>query len=485
MDIFDNLILASTNKESLSAFIEDNSQDLYDFLLTQSFEDLSTSKIKIEDYILKNLKIIRLLDFSVKNTRTFITLLLDVSERFSFFMSFQRLHRLLVRNNCEIGSRLEASSLYLTNVKSISDYNERILIVLEKLSESYKNEEDNEDRVVGAVINYYAQVVHNFSNQNLKGVLEFKENLVFYEEKFYYLKNEIIQSILNVDISDNILAFNEIQKKLDAFLKRTKKYSSFIKGNLLIEENTNYSTLLNDVDSNFRSIRKISVNHYNATNDALIFYSLQRGVQVLTDEKQLFTYLFSYGLMHFEKMRSSFSSLPTNIINNNIHIIDWGCGQALASISLLEYFSEDKDSFKKVTLVEPSEIALKRASLHVKKLSSNINIVTINKDLDSLKSADFPQTSSEINIHLFSNILDIDLFVMTQLVDLIKTTFKGENYFVCASPYINDLKTSRLDSFMKSFLAMPTFELLKNISNRKGDWVNNWSRVVRVFKYDY
>lgn len=483
MDIFDKLILASTNKESLSSFIEDNTQELYDFLLTQSFEDLSTSKSKIEDYILQNLKVIRLLDFSIDNTKIFISLLLDVSERFSFFMSFQRLHKLLVRNKCEIGSRLEASSLYITGVTSISDYNERVLGILEKLSESYKNEEDNEDRVVGSVINFYAQVVHNFSDQNLQGVLQFKANLISYKEKFHYLKNDAIHTILSIDVSDNILAFNEIQSQLDTFLKRTKKYSSFIEGNLLIEENTPYSLLLNEANPNFISIRRISVSQWAGINESSVFYSLQRGVKVLTEEKQLFSYLYSYGKMHFKKMTTSFSYLPDVLFNDDIHTIDWGCGQGLATISLLDYFEENKECFIKVTLIEPSELAIKRASLHVQKLNSNINILTINKDLDSLNDSDFIQNDSKVKIHLFSNILDIDLFSLTQLIDLVKTTFVGENYFVCASPYVTQLKTSRLNSFVSSFLNNKNFEEFIRIDETKGNWSGtNWSRIIRVFK---
>jgi 2-polyprenyl-3-methyl-5-hydroxy-6-metoxy-1,4-benzoquinol methylase len=484
MDIFDKLISASSNKESLSAFIEDNTQEIYDFLLTQSFEDLTTSKNRIEDFILQNLGVIGLLDFSSDSTKTFISLLLDVSERFSFFMSFQRLHKLLVRNNCEIGSRLEASSYYLKGVNSISDYNERISCTLEKLSESYNYEEDSEDRVVGAVINYYAQVVHNFSNQNLKGVIEFRTNLISYKEKFHFLKNDTIHEILNIDISDNILAFNEIQKKLDTFLKRTKKYDLFIEGNLLIEESTPYSLLLNDANPNFVSIRQISVNQWQNINESSVFYSLQRGVKVLTEEKQLFSYLYSYGKMHYKKMTTSFSYLPDGFYNRNIHIIDWGCGQGLATISLLDYFNESMELFKKVTLIEPSELAIKRASLHVQKLNSNIDILTIHKDLDSLTSTDFIQDSFNVKVHLFSNILDIDLFSLTQLVELIKKTFYGENYFVCASPFVNTLKTSRLDSFVKSFSTEQNFTRIKEINNRNNEWINGWTRVVRVFKVD-
>ena len=73
MDIFDKLMLASTDEVQLSVFIKENNQRLYDFLLTQSFTELSKSKSKIENYISTNLRTIRHLDFSAESTVIFTT----------------------------------------------------------------------------------------------------------------------------------------------------------------------------------------------------------------------------------------------------------------------------------------------------------------------------------------------------------------------------------------------------------------------------
>lgn len=480
MDIFDKLISATT--DNLPEFLESNINELYDFLLTQKFEELSRHKIKIEGYILKNLKLFKNLNFTNSYVFTFITLLLDVSERFSFFMSFEQLYKLLHKNDCEISNRLEASSLFLIGVTNIKDYEERISPILEKLSESYETEEDNEDRVVGTIINYYSQVVNNFGSQNLEGVLKFRKILISHNETFHLLKNNTIQSVLNIDITNNVIAFNEIQHQLDTFLKRTETYNSFITG-FLIEENTEYSTLLKNVNSNFNSIRQLSTSKWQGITDNSVFYSLQRGVKILTEENQLFSYLYSYGKMHHNKMTSSFDYLPEVVIDTNIEIIDWGCGQGLASISFLDYYNENISNVKDITLIEPSEIALKRASLHVQKFNDKINIKTINKDLDSLSNLDFNSTNKNRKIHLFSNILDIDLFSLSNLIELIKNNFNGENYFICASPYVNILKTNRLDSFVDSFSTKDNFELIIKINNKKGEWNgNNWTRVIRIFK---
>lgn len=484
MDIFDDLIAASSSKESLSSFLDEHIQELYDFLLTQKFEDLNSNKSKIETYIFQNLRLFRTLDFSNSNTITFITLLLDVSERFSFFMPFQRLYRLLEQNHSEISNRHQASALFLIGIQNIANYEERIINFLEKLSDSYENEEDNEDRIVGTIVNYYAQVVNNFANQNQNGVQQFKENLISQTENFHFLKNTLIQKILNLEIVNNVKAFAEIQYHLDVFLKRTKTYNTFLKG-FLIEENTDYSLLLEKTESNFLSIQELSAKKWQNINDNSVFYSLQRGVKVLTEENQLFSYLYSYGKMHYNKMTSSFDFLPKQLFDSDLEIIDWGCGQGLASISFLDYFSDIISEINNITLIEPSEIALKRASLHVKKINETLNTFTINKDLDSLIKDDFKNNKSNTKVHLFSNILDIDLFSLTQLVDLLKTTFKGVNYFVIASPYVSSLKTSRLDIFVNSFSKSENFELINKINNRKGEWNGtNWTRVIRIFKVE-
>ena len=116
------------------------------------------------------------------------------------------------------------------------------------------------------------------------------------------------------------------------------------------------------------------------------------------------------------------------------------------------------------------------------KFTNNNKIInTINKDLDSLLAKDFLK-ENKTRIHLFSNVLDMDVFSLSKLIKLIKTNFQGENYFLCASPYITDLKTSRIDSFVNTFSGNDGFEELFKINNKTGEWINGWTRVVRVFK---
>lgn len=110
------------------------------------------------------------------------------------------------------------------------------------------------------------------------------------------------------------------------------------------------------------------------------------------------------------------------------------------------------------------------------------DIHTINKDLEALANKDFKKNKTLTHIHLFSNILDIDDFSLTALLQLVESNFPGDNYFICVSPYIHDTRTSRLDAFVKFFSKKKDFAKINTIDNRPGQWKGTWTRVVRVFK---
>ena len=195
--------------------------------------------------------------------------------------------------------------------------------------------------------------------------------------------------------------------------------------------------------------------------------------------------MHSFGKMHYEKLITAFEYLPLDFFSESTNIIDWGCGQAMATMVYLEYLQSKglDQSINQIILIEPSEIALKRGALHIKKFNKSITTITINKDLDSVEHKDLSQNNSITNLHLFSNIIDIDLFSLHQLLEKIETNFKGINYFVCVSPYITDTKTNRIDNFVSHFNKFESTNI-KKIDNQKGEWKGNgdWTRVVRIFK---
>ena len=271
-----------------------------------------------------------------------------------------------------------------------------------------------------------------------------------------------------------------------------------------IENGTTYYywIIKNTTPKRFSSIREYAANQINGGSIPLP----GRGVYPLSTERELNQYIFSYGNMHYAKLKSALNYLPASLFQEALDIIDWGCGQGIATITLLE-LKRPKNA--KFTLIEPGLLALKRAALNTKCFfeaytSGGFNCKTINKGFDNLTRSDVATSPNRTKIHLFSNTLDIEgRYSQTELINLIKNTQSGKNYFVCCSPYINFEKRKKIDNFVNSFRWMSNFRLYCSVDNSMDDewWECNrhfkgynlcsykdcedcnekWTRIIRVF----
>lgn len=487
MNFIIRLFEASSSPEELTLFIENNSIEIYDFFISQKNSSINYHRDKIEKYLLPYYDIYSQLDFAYTKNQTFLFCLLDVSQRFGLATEFEQVYNLTIREDVPITSRLRATNRFLIGINSIDDFDNRIPEVLSDLSTSYLKEEDNEQNTIAALIYFYSEVFNNFSH-NIGRVDSFRDLLVqkLKSKDYDFLYTNSVKEILSLPINNIEELYQKVLIKLDEILERSSVYPAFNSGLNLIEANSHYSQSLSRIQGDFSEIIDLCRSLYAAVQSDKIFRSLQRGVKVLTNTNQLLAYIFSFGKMHHAKMVSALQSIDSdNFKGGELEIYDWGCGQGLASICFLEEINRKniKYSVSKFILIEPSEIAIKRASLHIRKFISNSEITTINKDLNSLSKNDFDSSRNSTKIHLFSNILDIDSFSMIDLIGLIKAEFKGNNIFVCVSPYITSYKTDRMDNFAASFKNNLGFEMLENISERKGEWAGtSWSRVIRVFK---
>ena len=485
MIVVEDLQNASSDVSSLQDYLSDNFVQVYDFFTHKKHLDLVLSRDKLNRYIRLNQNVILQLDINYKTNLAFISLLLDISEELGLIGSFCFLYNHLKGKDFNIGERLKAGSLYLIGVNTAEDYLNRYQAIYDHLQLSSEIEEDNTDRVLMTMMNYYAQVIHNFGEFNIGKVLELKAKIEKSRNdfEFSFLHNILVDEVLKVDVSNFDEAYLCIHALLDSFLGREIVTPIFRK-EFLLEIGTEYCDLLAEVQQNFIAVRQISVKQYRLIQSDSIFRSLGRGVAILTEEKQLFAYMKSYGNMHYEKLIESFKALPKLIFDQELNIIDWGCGQAMASMTYFDFLNMNKlnQKINTITLIEPAEIALKRASLHIKKFSPNTEIQTVNKYLDNLDNLDFSKNSMNTFIHLFSNVLDMECFSLNKLLNLINCNFSGDNYFICVSPYINDIRTSRLDAFMNHFSSYENFTSIQIIDNKVGEWKGQWTRVVRIFK---
>ena len=484
--MFEQLIANSSNAQSLGDYIS-SSQLLIDEFVNSSIEDQKREENLFQQFVLLNsrVQIMNSLDFTKSTNRAFISILFDYAERVNAVAAAVQLYQIIQKHNLGVGSRLEATMLYLYNVPNNQVYVDRFDEICAKLQIAIDEEDDDANRAIATFLNYYSSVVYNTS-PHLQFVQELINKVNVSADTYPFLHKDEITESLSLDINQAEMVYSSIQATIDRLLGRQRRITVINDVGFITEDNTNYVQLLTNCPKSFNAIREIAISQLQEIqNSDEIFHSLGRGVAILDQEEQLFSYLKSYGLMHKAKLLSAFSNFPFNEIKDKkIEIYDWSCGQGLASIVLLEYLEEKGVVLEidRVTLIEPSEIALKRASLHVKHFDSEVRIRTVLKDMDSLNIADVNGIDERVKIHLFSNILDVEAYSMRHLIEIMKQGVKGNNYIICVSPYIGDIKTARFDSFVNSFSAMPQFDIIFQDVAHRGEWTNNWTKLIKTFK---
>ncbi|NJR40044.1 MAG: hypothetical protein HC781_16015 [Leptolyngbyaceae cyanobacterium CSU_1_4] len=188
-----------------------------------------------------------------------------------------------------------------------------------------------------------------------------------------------------------------------------------------------------------------------------VLETLDHGKAVLDTGVKCDQYIAFYGGHHFHKLFTAFTSTNFQYTNGkNLEIIDWGCGQALATCVLIDYFVENNlnPNIVSITLIEPSQIALKRGynfvcQMRQYKLCAGSTVQMVNKYMDDLSPNDLVSDIKNIKVHLFSNIIDVETFSLDKLHGLVLNSFQGLNRFICTSP--GGDRSHRLSKFHNLF----------------------------------
>lgn len=203
--------------------------------------------------------------------------------------------------------------------------------------------------------------------------------------------------------------------------------------------------------------------------------SLNRGVDVLDSEPMLQMYIYAFGKMHNAKLLHAFKHMHDRVLKNDkITIIDWGCGQGLASLCYHDYLKScnSLQQVSKIVLIEPSSLALSRAELLCSCFYPDAEITAINEPFDSLTADDISVPSEELTIHLFSNILDIESYNLQHLIQTVTNLSSDNNEYIIVSPIQNTIKTQRLKTFASSMDGFIYYEnyLDKRQLDEERDW---------------
>lgn len=209
-----------------------------------------------------------------------------------------------------------------------------------------------------------------------------------------------------------------------------------------------------------------------------LYDDLERGKGILDDDDHLNMYLYSFGKMHKAKLDTAFNSMSiADVFSEEIEIFDWGCGQGIATICLLDFLKDKSITphIKQIYLVEPSSAATERAANVIKCFNPSYRIKNIIKDFDSLEMNDFKRTNTR-KIHLFSNILDVEAFDLAKFIHLFQQLYVSDNYFICVSPYYSNNK--RIDDFVA---AMAPDVMYATLNKERGTWQGEWTISMRIF----
>jgi len=244
--------------------------------------------------------------------------------------------------------------------------------------------------------------------------------------------------------------------KSDKTTKGNKLNYKNILNQIYIEESEYSKKLYNIVNPNFNKIRQVSFDYIQSIGDPQELYDkLTRGETVIDDERLLYKYMVSFGTKHKVKLYDAYEKIINKLEGEKFNIVDWGCGQAFATMILLNFANEKSIylDISNICLIEPSKISLERGLLHIDILKQkDYTINSINSTIDSIEQKDITFDNNYKTIHLFSNILDIENFKLdNNLLQKISSNFKNDNLFVCVSSNINDKRNNRVDLFYNYF----------------------------------
>ena len=211
----------------------------------------------------------------------------------------------------------------------------------------------------------------------------------------------------------------------------------------------------------FEKIRRVAYNYVISLPEEdrnALFDSLNHGVNLLDSDAQMKLYMYSFGKMHQAKVYRALQSLDLNVFTqNDFDVVDWGCGQGLATVCFFDYLKTRHTTNRagNIILIEPSDSARERAEIHVKAyVEPHTNVRCVGKYIDDVTEEEI-KSESPVTIHFFSNILDINSIDLKRLAEKLGASVQGQQYIICIGPMNSGNR--RIDRFYEYFNAPETF----------------------------
>ncbi|MEP7314029.1 MAG: hypothetical protein ABI859_15715 [Pseudomonadota bacterium] len=193
---------------------------------------------------------------------------------------------------------------------------------------------------------------------------------------------------------------------------------------------------------------------------------LRHGTAILSNSDQCDNYLYTHGLMVQKQWNQVLKGKELDG-SHNFHIIDYGCGQGLASALVFDFFNKKlRKLTKKLTLIEPSEAALVRAEVVLHGYCPHAEIAAIHKNFNTMASTDITAAPDYATIHIFSNVLDIDGYDQFSLLNKALGTVRKNRQYILAVSHNRDFDggAPRIRALHKAFkeLALNSAHVFQN-----------------------
>jgi TPR repeat protein len=193
------------------------------------------------------------------------------------------------------------------------------------------------------------------------------------------------------------------------------------------------------IDKAKKRMKPLGLSHWNAAASSII----DNGREVIQNDIQADYYLAAYGELHIKRLGQLFGrySYMIKLNENDFEIFDYGCGQGLATMGLIDVFPEEHlQHLKRITLIDNSPFILRRAEVFLRQilnkhgLDTKCTIRTIETSLPTAQDIFVhPSVEYPTIVHLFSNILDIDWIDLKKMADSIIHTGDCSIHYVLAT----------------------------------------------------
>lgn len=204
--------------------------------------------------------------------------------------------------------------------------------------------------------------------------------------------------------------------------------------------------------------------------------NLSHGKALLRSRDQMNACLHYYGKMHREKLVRAFKHIPFDFLKSPFSVIDWGCGQGLASMVLNDYV-RDQNTITDFTLIEPSVRCLSQAEANLTWSNPKSMVDIVKKYEEDVETADICVQEHKV-LHLLSNVVDMPEFSGEGVRRFIGANHQLYHVIIAVSPfYPEEGRGKRMDEFAES---LNGFSKVYSFQKHVDDWQEDYSCQIRI-----